>query len=139
MLVGCSDNSSSSKGTGSATGASPTSATVASGGKTSVKVDGSDLQGLDLNSVTCVKQGGTINIASGAVGGPEQFGDGRHCRVPVGGIDDDVEHLVPAVECLQQGFGDFTAGGGTIQIGHAAKPRSSAACAGIGSGDQDQT
>ena len=32
---------------------------------------------------------------------------------------DDVEHLVPTVERLQQGFGDLTTGGGTIQIGHA--------------------
>lgn len=46
----------------------------ASGGKTSVKVEGNDLQGLDLNSVTCVKQGGTINIASGAVGGQQGLG-----------------------------------------------------------------
>lgn len=74
MLVGCSDNSNSSKGTSSATGSAPSSATVASGGTTSVKVDGSDLQGLDLNSVTCVKQGGTINIASGAVGGQQGLG-----------------------------------------------------------------
>ncbi len=69
MLVGCSDNNSSSKSSSPATGAAPTSVSVASSGKTSVKVEGNDLQGLDLNSVTCVKQGGTINIASGAVGG----------------------------------------------------------------------
>jgi lipoprotein LpqH len=74
MLVGCSDNNGSSKGTNSATGAAPTSVSVASGGNTSVKVEGNDLQGLDLNSVTCVKQGGTINIASGAVGGQQGLG-----------------------------------------------------------------
>jgi len=30
-----------------------------------VQVDGKDLSGLDLKSVTCVKQGGKINVASG--------------------------------------------------------------------------
>ncbi|WP_445165336.1 lipoprotein LpqH [Mycolicibacterium sp. Dal123E01] len=74
MLVGCSDNSTSSKGTGSATGAAPTSVAVASGGKTTVKVEGNDLQGLDLNTVTCVRQGDTINIASGAVSGQQGLG-----------------------------------------------------------------
>ncbi|MEZ0359632.1 hypothetical protein CRM90_06785 [Mycobacterium sp. ENV421] len=74
LLMACSDNNSSSKGSSSATGAAPTSVSVASSGKTSVKVEGNDLQGLDLNSVTCVKQGGTINIASGAVGGQQGLG-----------------------------------------------------------------
>ncbi|BBY66952.1 lipoprotein LpqH [Mycolicibacterium helvum] len=73
LLMACSDNNS-SKGTSSATGSAPTSAAVASGGKTSVKVEGNDLQGLDLNTVTCVKQGSTINIASGAVGGQQGLG-----------------------------------------------------------------
>ena len=40
---------------------------ASTGGSTEVKVDGSDLAGLDLNSVTCVKQGGKITVASGAV------------------------------------------------------------------------
>ena len=74
LLMACSDNNSSSKGSSSATGAAPTSVSVDSSGKTSVKVEGNDLQGLDLNSVTCVKQGGTINIASGAVGGQQGLG-----------------------------------------------------------------
>ena len=74
LLMACSDNNSSSKGSSSATGAAPTSVSVASSGKTSVKVEGNDLQGLDLTSVTCVKQGGTINIASGAVGGQQGLG-----------------------------------------------------------------
>ncbi len=75
MLVGCSDD----KGTtaestsASSSSASQTSA-VASGGKTEVKVDGADLAGLDLNSVTCVKQGGKINVASGAIGGQQGLG-----------------------------------------------------------------
>ena len=42
VLMACSDNNSSGKGTASATGSS--SAKVATGGKTSVKVDGSDLR-----------------------------------------------------------------------------------------------
>ncbi|WP_442930574.1 lipoprotein LpqH [Mycobacterium sp. NBC_00419] len=71
--MACSDNNS-GKGTASATGSAPTSATVASGGSTSVKVDGNDLPGLDLSTVTCVKQGGNINIASGAVGGQQGLG-----------------------------------------------------------------
>ena len=45
-----------------------------SGEKTEVKVDGVDLAGLDVNSVTCVKQGGKINVASGAVGGQQGLG-----------------------------------------------------------------
>lgn len=74
LLMACSDNNSSGKGTASATGSSSASATVASGGKTSVKVDGNDLPGLDVSTVTCVKQGGNINIASGAVGGQQGLG-----------------------------------------------------------------
>ncbi|WP_243841565.1 lipoprotein LpqH [Mycobacterium sp. DL592] len=74
LLMACSDNNSSGKSTASATGSAPTSATVASGGTTSVKVDGNDLPGLDLSTVTCVKQGGNINIASGAVGGQQGLG-----------------------------------------------------------------
>src|SRR5690606_10271616 len=40
----------------------------------SVKVEGKDLEGLDLSSVTCVKQGGKITIASGAVSGQQGLG-----------------------------------------------------------------
>ena len=74
LLMGCSDNNSSGKGTASATGSSSASATVASGGTTSVKVEGNDLPGLDTSTVTCVKQGGNINIASGAIGGQQGLG-----------------------------------------------------------------
>ncbi|MGX9791598.1 lipoprotein LpqH [Mycobacterium sp. MMS18-G62] len=66
VLVGCSDN----KG-GPASG---TASGVSTGGSTEVKVDGKDLAGLDLKSVTCVKQGGKINVASGAVGGQQGLG-----------------------------------------------------------------
>jgi lipoprotein LpqH len=75
ILVGCSDDKGSAPADSStaAPQSSQTSA-VASGGKTEVKVDGADLAGLDLNSVTCVKQGGKINVASGAVGGQQGLG-----------------------------------------------------------------
>jgi ipoprotein LpqH len=73
LLMACSDNSS-GKGTASATDSAPVSTAVASGGKTSVKVDGNDLPGLDVSTVTCVKQGGNINIASGAIGGQQGLG-----------------------------------------------------------------
>lgn len=44
------------------------------GGNTQVKVDGKDLPGLDLNSVTCVKEGGRINVGSAAIGGQQGLG-----------------------------------------------------------------
>jgi ipoprotein LpqH len=44
---------------------------VSTGGGASVKVAGSDLAGLDPNSVTCVKQAGKINIGSGMAGGQQ--------------------------------------------------------------------
>ncbi|MDQ6526357.1 lipoprotein LpqH [Nocardioides sp. LHD-245] len=47
---------------------------VSSGGDTSVKVEGKDLEGLDLSTVTCVRQGGKITIASGAAGGQQGLG-----------------------------------------------------------------
>jgi lipoprotein LpqH len=62
VLTACSDDKSS-------TGEQPTT-----GGDTSVKVDGSDLAGLDLDSVSCVKQGGKINIGSGSIGGQQGLG-----------------------------------------------------------------
>ncbi|OBK76143.1 lipoprotein LpqH [Mycobacterium sp. 1274761.0] len=67
LLVGCSDDKTASTAT-----AGNTQATT--GGTTAVKVDGKDLAGLDLNSVTCVKQGGKINVASGAIGGQQGLG-----------------------------------------------------------------
>jgi lipoprotein LpqH len=70
VLVGCSDD----KGTTPA--ASSTSAAggggtsqVSTGGNTEVKVEGQDLAGLDLSTVTCVKQAGKINVASGSATG----------------------------------------------------------------------
>jgi lipoprotein LpqH len=69
VMVGCSDN----KG-GSAPATAAGGSQVSTGGSTEVKVDGKDLAGLDLTSVTCVKQGGKINVASGAVGGQQGLG-----------------------------------------------------------------
>jgi ipoprotein LpqH len=67
VLVGCSDDKGSEPAASSA-------AQVSGGGSSEVKVEGQDLAGLDLNSVTCVKQGGKINVASGAVGGQQGLG-----------------------------------------------------------------
>ena len=64
VLVGCSDNKS---GPASATAAGGSQ--VSTDGSTEVRVDGKDLADLDMNSVTCVKQGGKINVASGAING----------------------------------------------------------------------
>lgn len=73
VLVGCSDDKPADK-----PAASPNQpageAKVSTGGNTQVKVDGSDLAGLDLNSVSCVKQGGKINVASAAIGGQQGLG-----------------------------------------------------------------
>jgi len=74
LLMACSDNNSSGKGTASAIGSASVSTAVATGGKTSVKVDGNDLPDLDVSTVTCVKQGGNINIASGAISGQQGLG-----------------------------------------------------------------
>lgn len=76
VLVGCSDDKSGpsaspSEASQSSVAAAPQAST---GGKTEVKVDGADLAGLDLNSVTCVKQGGKITVASGAIGGQQGLG-----------------------------------------------------------------
>jgi lipoprotein LpqH len=67
LLVGCSDDKSASTASAGDTQAS-------TGGSTAVKVDGKDLAGLDLNSVTCVKQAGKITVASGAIGGQQGIG-----------------------------------------------------------------
>jgi ipoprotein LpqH len=47
---------------------------VSTGGDASVKVEGKDLSGLDLKSVTCVKQGGNFVVASSAIGGQQGLG-----------------------------------------------------------------
>ncbi|HET6733060.1 lipoprotein LpqH [Mycobacterium sp.] len=73
VLVGCSDD----KGSEPAPASSPAAAggsEVSTGGATEVKVEGSDLAGLDPASVTCVKQAGKINIGSGAAGPQQALG-----------------------------------------------------------------
>ncbi|HJT91310.1 MAG TPA: lipoprotein LpqH [Mycobacterium sp.] len=76
LLVGCSGDKGSepAPATTAATGGAEVTtggADVSTGGATEVKVEGSDLAGLDPASVTCIKQGGKINIGSGAAG-PQQ-------------------------------------------------------------------
>ncbi|TPG32171.1 lipoprotein LpqH [Mycolicibacterium hodleri] len=73
VLVGCSDDKGSTPGS-STPAAGGSTAQVSTSGNTQVKVEGQDLAGLDLNSVTCVKAGGKINVASGAVGGQQGLG-----------------------------------------------------------------
>jgi lipoprotein LpqH len=79
MLVGCSNDkgSSPSSSTAAASGSSSSSAgsnTVSTGGSTEVKVEGQDLAGVDLKTVTCVKAAGKINVASGTAGGQGGLG-----------------------------------------------------------------
>jgi ipoprotein LpqH len=66
VLVGCSDDQ---KPEAAPSPAAAGDTQASTGGSTEVKVDGSDLSGLDMNSVTCVKQGGKINVASAAING----------------------------------------------------------------------
>ncbi|MCP9272570.1 lipoprotein LpqH [Mycolicibacterium arenosum] len=78
LLVGCSDDKGSETGSASSGSSSSSSSSaggasgVSTGGQTSVKVEGQDLSGIDLNTVTCVKQAGKINIASAPYGGGAQ-------------------------------------------------------------------
>ncbi|MEZ0052926.1 lipoprotein LpqH [Mycobacterium sp. MAA66] len=66
VMVGCS----SENGASPAPSSGP--ASVSTSGNTAVKVEGQDLAGLDLKSVTCVKQGGKINVASAPINGSAQ-------------------------------------------------------------------
>lgn len=69
VMVGCSAD----KGdNGAPTAAGKAQTSVSTSGNTEVKVEGQDLAGLDLKSVTCVKQGGKINVASAPIGGGAQ-------------------------------------------------------------------
>ncbi|MCF6390270.1 lipoprotein LpqH [Mycobacterium sp. MBM] len=72
VLVGCSSEKPAETNEPAASGDG--TAAVASGGNTEVKVEGQDLAGLDLKSVTCVKAGGKINVASAAIGGQQGLG-----------------------------------------------------------------
>ncbi|GFG65895.1 hypothetical protein MKUB_33850 [Mycobacterium kubicae] len=62
-LVGCSSGGHS---------AGPASSVSTGNGGTQVQVGGTDLPGLNPASVTCVKQGGKIDIGSGSTGGQQQ-------------------------------------------------------------------
>lgn len=73
VLVGCSNDKPADK-QADKPAASTGDSKVSTGGNTVVKVGGADLAGLDLNSVTCVKQGGKINVASAAIGGQQGLG-----------------------------------------------------------------
>lgn len=65
-VVGC------SSGGHTASPASSTAPSVASGSGAQIKVGGTDLAGVNPSSVTCVKQGGKIDIGSGSTGGQQQ-------------------------------------------------------------------
>ena len=78
LLMACSDDSSSNADSSPAANPVATSQSngteVYAGGDTEVKVEGKDLAGVDLNSVSCVKQGGKINVGSGSTGGQQGLG-----------------------------------------------------------------
>jgi ipoprotein LpqH len=65
-VVGC------SSGGHTASPASSTAPSVATGSGAQIKVGGTDLAGVNPASVTCVKQGGKIDIGSGSTGGQQQ-------------------------------------------------------------------
>ncbi len=71
VMVGCSDHKTSTPGSATPAASGSSTAQVSTNGNSEVKVEGQDLAGLDLSSVTCVKAGGKINVASGAVGGQQ--------------------------------------------------------------------
>lgn len=71
MVVGCSDDKGEATPASSAAAGNGTSE-VSTSGSNEVKVEGQDLAGLDLKSVTCVKQAGKINVASAPIGGGAQ-------------------------------------------------------------------
>ncbi|MDT5323489.1 MAG: ipoprotein LpqH [Mycobacterium sp.] len=69
VLVGCSDDKGSSPASSTAAASGSGTTQVSTGGNTEVKVEGQDLAGLDISTVTCVKQAGKINVASGSATG----------------------------------------------------------------------
>jgi lipoprotein LpqH len=70
VLVGCSDDKGTTPAASSTSAASGGGTSqVSTGGNTEVKVEGQDLAGLDVSTVTCVKQAGKINVASGSATG----------------------------------------------------------------------
>jgi ipoprotein LpqH len=71
VLVGCSEDKGSTPGSSSPAASGSSSSQVSTSGNTEVKVEGQNLAGLDPSTVTCVKAGGKINVASGSVGGQQ--------------------------------------------------------------------
>lgn len=78
VMVGCSSDKEAAPSASPAAQGNPTTQVsvggneVSTGGNSSVKVEGKDLDGLDLNSVTCVKSAGKITVASAPIGGGAQ-------------------------------------------------------------------
>lgn len=73
-----------------ACGGSDSQPAATTGGDASVKIDGKDLPGLDLKSVTCVKSGGKVTIGSAAINGQQGLGvlltDGKPPKVDTLGL-----------------------------------------------------
>jgi len=68
-------------------------------------------------------EGHRHDLLAAGMGGAQQLGDGINGGGLVVGFDDDVEHLVPAVQCFLEGIGDLAAGCGLVVVGHADEPR----------------
>ncbi|MBB4135985.1 lipoprotein LpqH [Gordonia humi] len=101
LLVGCSSDDDSKDNTSSDSSSASTTTDTSSGGGTVVKVDGSDLDGLDLDSVSCMKRAGKITIGSTATAdGKEALGvvmsDGNPPKVDTFGIVYDGSALAVA-------------------------------------------
>ncbi len=107
--------------TSSASTASAGDTQASTGGSTEVKVDGQDLAGLDLNSVTCVKQGGKINVASGAIGGQQGLGvvmtdDATPSVESLGMVVDGSALAVSNMGGMKSGSADVKVDGSTYTI-----------------------
>ena len=120
-LVGCSDDKPAASTEPAAAETGSTAAEVATGGNTEVKVEGQDLAGLDLDSVTCVKAGGKINVASAAIGGQQGLGvvmtDEAAPKVEsVGLVVDGNALAVAAMGGVSTGSADVAVDGDTYTI-----------------------
>jgi len=94
---------------------------VSTGGDASVKVEGKDLSGLDLKSVTCVKQGGNFVVASAAVGGQQGLGVTMTDATPpavqtVSLVVDGTALAVSQLGGVKNGSADVKADGSTYTI-----------------------
>jgi ipoprotein LpqH len=126
LLMACSANhASTTASTGAASTASATGGSgapqVSAGGGSEVKVDGSDLAGLDPATVACVKQAGKINIASGAISGQQGLAvvmtDGTPPTVQSLGLFVDGSALAVSDNMgMKVGSADVTVDGSTYTI-----------------------